>query len=140
MGHREEALAALERALVLAQPEGYVRLFADEGLPMTALLRGLSAQDSVARYVAALLAALGDEPSSRIASSVAGRGGLEEPLTEREQDVLRLLAMGRSTPEIARALYVEVNTVRTHVKHLYAKLDVHSRDQAVWRARELGLL
>ena len=54
--------------------------------------------------------------------------------------MLRLLAVGQPTPEIARALYVEVNTVRTHVKHLYAKLDVHSRDQAVWRARQLSLL
>jgi LuxR family maltose regulon positive regulatory protein len=54
--------------------------------------------------------------------------------------VLRLLAAGQSTPEIARALYVDVNTVRTHVKHLYGKLGVHSRDQAVWRARELSLL
>jgi LuxR family maltose regulon positive regulatory protein len=71
---------------------------------------------------------------------VAGRGGLEEPLTRRERDVLRLLAAGQSSPEIARTLYVEVNTVKTHLKHLYDKLGVHSRDQAVWRARELNLL
>jgi LuxR family maltose regulon positive regulatory protein len=68
------------------------------------------------------------------------RRPLADPLTDRELEVLRLLAAGRSTPEIARSLYVEVNTVRTHVKHLYGKLDVHSRDQAVWRAREMGLL
>jgi LuxR family maltose regulon positive regulatory protein len=61
-------------------------------------------------------------------------------LTERELDVLRLLAAGRSNPEIARALYVEVNTVKTHVKNLYGKLGVHSRVQVAKRARELGLL
>jgi LuxR family maltose regulon positive regulatory protein len=140
LGHREEALAVLEQALFLAQPEGYVGLFVDAGSPMTVLLRRLSAKANVASYVATLLAALGDEQSPRIPSPVAGRGGLEEPLTERERDVLRLLAAGQSTPEIARAQHVEVNTVRTHVKHLYAKLGVHSRDQAVWRARELALL
>jgi LuxR family maltose regulon positive regulatory protein len=69
-----------------------------------------------------------------------GRESLEEPLTDRELDVLRLLAAGQSTPEIARTLYVEVNTVRTHVKHLYAKLGAHSRDQAVWRAQALTLI
>jgi LuxR family maltose regulon positive regulatory protein len=65
---------------------------------------------------------------------------LTEPLTERELDVLRLLAVGQSNPEIARTLYVEVNTVKTHVKSLYGKLGVHSRVQAVRRARELTLI
>ena len=69
-------------------------------------------------------------------AAVPRREGLEEPLTERELDVLRLLAAGQSNPEIVRALYVELNTV----KHLYDKLGVHSRDQAVWRARELTLI
>jgi LuxR family maltose regulon positive regulatory protein len=61
-------------------------------------------------------------------------------LTERERDVLRLLAAGRSNPEIARILYVELNTVKTHVKSLYGKLGVHSRVQATQRAQELGLI
>jgi LuxR family maltose regulon positive regulatory protein len=65
---------------------------------------------------------------------------LNEPLTGRERDVLRLLAAGQSNPEIARSLYVELNTVKTHVKSLYGKLGVHSRMDAVRRARELGLL
>jgi LuxR family transcriptional regulator, maltose regulon positive regulatory protein len=139
LGHREEALAELEQALLLAQPEAYVGLFADEGPPMAELLRRLSAQTSVAGYVATLLSALGYEQIPRIPSSVAGQGGLEEPLTERELDVLRLLAAGQSNPDIARTLHVEVNTVKTHLKSLYGKLDVHGRVQAARRARELGL-
>jgi DNA-binding CsgD family transcriptional regulator len=75
-----------------------------------------------------------------IAAHFAFPKGVWAELTERELDVLRLLAVGQPTPEIARTLYVEVNTVRIHVKHLYGKLDVHSRDQAVWRARELSLI
>ncbi|MGH2408906.1 MAG: response regulator transcription factor, partial [Chloroflexota bacterium] len=76
------------------------------------------------------------------AHSPGSPGGLPltDRLTERERDVLRLLAAGRSNHEIARALYVEVNTVKTHVKNLYAKLGVHSRVQVIQHARELGLL
>jgi LuxR family maltose regulon positive regulatory protein len=140
LGQGEEALAVLEQALLRAQPEGYVGLFTDEGPPMAVLLRRLSTQTPVAGYVARLHTALGVEQSPAIPSSQAGRGGQEEPLTPRERDVLRLLAAGQSNPEIARTLYVEVNTVKTHVKHLYDKLGVHSRDQAIWRARELTLL
>jgi ATP/maltotriose-dependent transcriptional regulator MalT len=107
---------------------------------MGLLLRQLSAHTRLASYVAALLSTLGDEQVPDIPAAVPRRGGLEEPLTERELDVLRLLAAGQSNPEIARTLYVELNTVKTHVKHLYDKLGVHSRDQAVWRARELTLI
>jgi LuxR family maltose regulon positive regulatory protein len=135
----DEALAVLEQALVLAQPEGYVGLFADEGPPMVALLRRLWAQPSVARYVATLLSALGSSQIPGILPPVMSRGG-QEPLTDRELDVLRLLAAGQSNPEIARMLYVEVNTVKTHVKSLYGKLGAHSRVEAVHRARELTLL
>jgi LuxR family maltose regulon positive regulatory protein len=140
LGHREEAVATLEQALILAQPEGYVGLFADEGLPMTVLLRRLSARVSVAGNVATLLSALGSAQIPDILPSAPDRGGLEEPLTDRELDVLRLLAVGQSNPDIARTLYVEVNTVKTHVKSLYGKLGVHSRVQSVRRARELSLL
>jgi LuxR family maltose regulon positive regulatory protein len=75
-----------------------------------------------------------------LSPSGPGRPAIAEPLTERELDVLRLLAAGQSNPEIARALYIEANTVKTHVKSLYGKLGVHSRVQAVQRARELGCL
>jgi LuxR family maltose regulon positive regulatory protein len=87
-----------------------------------------------------LLSALGSAQISDILPSAPDRGGLEEPLTDRELDVLRLLAVGQSNPDIARTLYVEVNTVKTHVKSLYGKLGVHSRVQSVRRARELSLL
>jgi LuxR family maltose regulon positive regulatory protein len=68
------------------------------------------------------------------------RAGLIEPLTDRELDVLRLLAAGRSNAEMAAELFVETSTVKTHLVHVYSKLDVHSRTQAVARARALGLL
>jgi LuxR family maltose regulon positive regulatory protein len=153
LGEPAPALVAVEQALALAEPERYVRAFADEGPPMAALLRRLGARGSGSPFISTVLEALeahgsGGHPGGT--RSMAGRSVLApsspsdapvaEPLTDRERDVLRLLAVGQSTPEIARALYLEVNTVRTHVKHLYGKLGVHSRDQAVWRARELTLL
>jgi LuxR family maltose regulon positive regulatory protein len=139
-------LVALEQALALAEPGGYVRVFVDEGRPMAALLRQGHAHGVLPQFMATLLAALdGQGPGSTAQPSVPGptsAGGptVAEPLTERERDVLRLLAAGRSNPEIARILYVEVNTVKTHVKSLYGKLGVHSRVQATQRAQELGLL
>jgi LuxR family maltose regulon positive regulatory protein len=98
------------------------------------------------QFVATLLAAFdGQVPGSTAQPSVlapisAGGPTVAEPLTERERDVLRLLAAGRSNPEIARILYVEVNTVKTHVRSLFGKLGVHRRVQAAQRAQELGLI
>jgi LuxR family maltose regulon positive regulatory protein len=146
LGETAPALAALEQALALAEPEGYVRVFVDEGRPMAALLRQGYAHGMLPHFMATLLAALDAHgPGSTAQPSVlaptsAGGPSVAEPLTERERDVLRLLAAGRSNPEIARTLYVEVNTVKTHAKSLYGKLGVHSRVQAVKRAQELGLL
>jgi LuxR family maltose regulon positive regulatory protein len=146
LGETAPAVAALERALALAEPEGCVRVIVDEGRPMAALLRQLHAHGTASGYATALLAALESHPQRDIQKATRPHGGeslrlpLTEPLTERELDVLRLLAAGQSNPQIARALYVEVNTVKTHVKSLYGKLGVHSRVQAVRRARELGLL
>jgi LuxR family maltose regulon positive regulatory protein len=149
LGETVPALAALEEALALAEPEGCVRVFVDEGRPMAALLRQLHAHGSLPQFIATLLHAQdgqGPEGSRRtggpsvLSPSGPGRPAIAEPLTERELDVLRLLAAGQSNPEIARALYIEANTVKTHVKSLYGKLGVHSRVQAVQRARELGCL
>jgi LuxR family maltose regulon positive regulatory protein len=146
LGEAAPALAALEPALALAEPEGYVRVFVDEGRPMAALLRQGHAHGMLPHVMATLLAAFdGQEPGSTAQPTVraptsAGGPSVAEPLTERERDVLRLLAAGRSNPEIARILYVEVNTVKTHVKSLFGKLGVHSRVQAAQRAQELGLL
>jgi len=129
------ALDSLARAVALAEPEGYVRVFIDEGPPMAALLK-LAAKDRKApRYVRRLLGAV---------VSAEGRASVEqpliEPLSERELEVLRLLSGELGGPDIARELVVSPNTVRTHTKSIYAKLGVNSRRAAVRRAAELGLL
>jgi LuxR family transcriptional regulator, maltose regulon positive regulatory protein len=125
------ALASLQRAVTLAEPEGYIRIFADEGPPMASLLRAAAKQGIARNYVRRLLAAVTkDAPASQ---------GLIEPLSERELDVLRLLGTDLDGPEIARELIVSLNTVRTHTKNIYAKLGVNNRRAAVRRARELDL-
>ena len=136
-GDIPRALAPLERALTLAEPEGYVRVFVDEGPPMASLLRsGRETAGSPRSYVRRLLAAVGrtDGPSAR------PHQGLVEPLSERELDVLRLLGTDLDGPDIARELVVSLNTVRTHTKNIYAKLGVNNRRAAVRRAAELDLL
>jgi LuxR family transcriptional regulator, maltose regulon positive regulatory protein len=134
--HWTAALASLEQALVRAEPEGYVRLFLDEGTAMVALLRDAYAHDVTPAYVTALLAACGE----RIDTVPAPQAGdLLEPLTERERDVLRLLVAGLSNAAIARELVVTVGTVKSHVNHLYGKLGVTSRTQAIARAHALHI-
>jgi LuxR family maltose regulon positive regulatory protein len=129
------ALAALERAMTLAEPEGYVRVFADEGPPMTSLLRSAAKQGIRRDYVRRLLAATdGAEHGGAVEQT------LIEPLSERELDVLRLLATELDGPAIARELTVSLNTMRTHTKNIYTKLAVTNRRAAVRRAAELGLL
>ena len=135
LGDIPAALACLERAVTLAEPEGYVRIFADEGPPMALLLRAAAKQGIAGTYVRRLLAAVGEaEHDSPV------RQALIEPLSERELDVLRLLGSELDGPAIARELMVSLNTVRTHTKHIYAKLAVTSRRAAVRRAQELDLL
>ena len=128
------ALASLHRAVTLAEPEGYVRIFADEGPPLAALLRTLAKQGAAPGYVRQLLAAV-----SKTADSTPASQGLIEPLSARELDVLRLLGTDLDGPEIARELIVSLNTLRTHTRNIYAKLGVNSRRAAVRRARELDL-
>jgi LuxR family maltose regulon positive regulatory protein len=128
------ALAALEQALTLAEPEGYVRVFIDEGPPMTALLRAAAQHGRRPNYARRLLAS----DSARARPAPAQRG-LVEPLSERELHVLRLLRTELSGPDIARELTVSLNTIRTHTKSIYAKLSVNNRRAAVRRAEELDL-
>ncbi len=131
--HRAQAaLAALDQALRLAEPEGFVRLFLDEGAPLVTLLRQAVAQDRHARYALHLLKAVGE--------TAAAPQPLLEPLSERELDVLRRVAAGYSNKEIAQDLVVAASTVKRHISNMYGKLEVGSRIQAVARARELGLL
>ena len=129
------ALDALRRAVTLAEPEGYLRVFADEGAPMAALLKALARQGPAGAYVRQLLAAV-----TRGEGPAPARQGLVEPLSERELDVLRLLGSDLDGPDIARELSVSLNTMRTHTKNIYAKLGVTSRRAAVRQAQELDLL
>jgi LuxR family transcriptional regulator, maltose regulon positive regulatory protein len=135
LGNTTAALAALERVMTLAEPEGYVRVFADEGPPMAALLKAGAKQGISRHYARRLLAAMSEaEHESPV------RQALIDPLSERELDVLRLLGSELDGPAIARELTVSLNTVRTHTKNIYAKLAVTSRRAAVRRAQELDLL
>lgn len=132
-GSAPTALASLARAVTLAEPEGYVRLFTDEGPPMAALLKTLRRQPSAPGYVNRLIAAT-------VSTSAAAAQPLVEPLSERELEVLRLLGGDLGGPEIARHLSVSLNTIRTHTKSIYSKLGTTSRRAAVHRARELNLI
>jgi LuxR family maltose regulon positive regulatory protein len=149
----EEALAFLAEALTLAEPEGYVRTFVDAGEPMAELLRRAASQGIAPDYVGKLLAAFeeGVRPSSRLsrysgrvrgASSPSSqlRSGLVEPLSERELEVLQLLVEGQTYQEIAQALCVSVNTIKTHLKNIYGKLGVGNRREATAQAKKLGLV
>ena len=133
-GHIPAALTCLERALTLAEPEGYVRVFVDEGPPIGSLLRAAEKQGTTRNYVRRLLAAV-----SQTRQDSPVRQALIDPLSERELDVLRLLGTELDGPAIARELMVSLNTVRTHTKNIYTKLAVTSRRAAVRRAAELDL-
>jgi LuxR family maltose regulon positive regulatory protein len=136
-GKQDEALEPLVRALALAEPEGYVRTFVDEGAPMAALLRRAASRGIAPVYTHKLLAAF--EPDKRPGEPPTAKA-LIEPLSEREIEVLRLLNTELSGPEIARELVIALSTLRTHTQNIYGKLDVHNRMQAVAQAERLGLL
>jgi LuxR family maltose regulon positive regulatory protein len=142
---KEQAVSTLARTLALAEPEGYVRTFVDEGAPMGDLFSAtLEARqrdhlDAAGRisvsYIARLLATVAQE-----ATAPAADERLSEALTEREMEVLALIAAGESNQEIAAKLFVSTSTVKTHINRLYRKLGARSRTQAIARARELDLI
>ena len=134
LGDIPAALVFVQRVVTLAEPEGYVRVFIDEGPPMASLLRAAAKQGTAGTYVRRLLAA-----ATETEHDGPVRQDLIEPLSDRELEVLRLLGTDLDGPEIARELMVSLNTVRTHTKNIYAKLAVTSRRAAVRRAAELGL-
>ena len=134
-GDLSAALVSLERALTLAEPEGYLRLFVDEGSPMAILLAAAIKRGIVPTYARQLLSACG-----QVEGRVPIEQDLIEPLSDRELDVLRLLGTDLDGPAIARELMVSLNTMRTHTKSIYGKLGVNSRRAAVSRAAELALL
>ncbi|HSG18945.1 MAG TPA: LuxR C-terminal-related transcriptional regulator, partial [Anaerolineae bacterium] len=129
----KSALYHLNYALSLAKPEGYVRIFIDEGEPMAAMLRRATAAGMFPEYTGLLLKAFGTPTS---VDSLL----LPETLSARELEVLRLIAAGLANREIAEELVVSLGTIKTHINHIYQKLDVRSRTQAVARARELDLV
>jgi LuxR family maltose regulon positive regulatory protein len=147
LGRPEEARAALLQAISLGRPEGYVRVFLDLGWSLYELLEGSAASAPVAGdYVRDLLDAFRHEREvqrSRVAEKAPLAPtlvqALAEPLTERELEVLHLLAEGLSNKEIGDRLVVAPSTVKQHLKNIYGKLDVHSRTQAVARGQELKL-
>jgi LuxR family maltose regulon positive regulatory protein len=152
LGATDEALEQLERALTLAEPEGFVRVFVDEGLPMAALLERVirerqddgsyndSPDGAPDVYAGRLLEHFALQPASGNGGPRRGRTPGLEPLSGREVEVLELVAAGLSNAEIAGELYLSVGTVKAHVHHIFGKLLVRNRSQAVARARELRLL
>ena len=160
-GDSERAILALTECLTWAEPEGYLRTFLDEGRPLQTLLAQWLARAGTSPlrdYAIHLLSQFDAEPrtlaaarerafptgapsaSHRVSSGEPSRQPLVEPLSERELEVLRLIALGQTNAEIARQLIVAPGTVKAHASHIYHKLDVTNRTEAVVRAQQLGLL
>ena len=134
-GESEQAVQAIGEALALAAPGGLLRPFVDEGPPLAALLRDAVKQGIAPVFAQQVLAAFGETAVAPLPTAQP----LPDPLSERELEVLRLLATALTGPEIARELMISLNTLRTHTKNIYSKLGVNSRRTAVRRAAELDL-
>lgn len=133
-GDGAAAMPNLEQALRMAEPEGYARLFADMGLPMARMLQEARARAVQPEYVTELLGAFSGDLSETV------EGTLPEPLSPREQEVLKLMAAGLTNREIGERLVISPQTVKKHSGNIYGKLGVRSRTEAAARARELDLL
>ena len=147
-GNLPLALASLERALTLAEPEGYVRLFVDEGEPMRLLILNFrswiekqpSGQDHpLLGYVEKLITAFA-RPAEKQSTSSNVKSEMIEPLSPRELEILQLIAQGLSNPEIGKRLFLALDTIKGHNRRIFDKLQVHRRTEAVARAHELGLI
>jgi LuxR family transcriptional regulator, maltose regulon positive regulatory protein len=141
LGQKDQAVQGLGDALALAEPGGFMRIFIDEGLPMAELLSEAIARGVATDYAGKLLAAFEiekhpDKPKSELSHTQ----GLVEPLSQRELEVLQLIAQGLSNGEIGKRLFLALNTVKGHNRIIFDKLQVQSRTEAVARARQLGLL
>jgi LuxR family transcriptional regulator, maltose regulon positive regulatory protein len=148
-GDLRSALASLEHALFLAQPEGYVRIFVDEGEPMRSLISDFRSQfkqhsgghdHPLSGYVDKLLAAFKIQGAKAQSTTTARKPEMIEPLSQRELEVLRLIAQGLSNREIGERLFLALSTVKGHARLIFDKLQVQSRTEAVAHAHELGLL
>jgi LuxR family maltose regulon positive regulatory protein len=141
LDEKDRAVDLLADALALAEPGGFIRTFVDEALPMAQLLSEAAAQGIMPDYVGKLLAVFADEEQKdKDKSSSPGAQPLVEPLSQRELEVLRLIALGLSNHEISKRLFLALDTVKGHNRRIYDKLQVQRRTEAVARARELGLL
>jgi LuxR family maltose regulon positive regulatory protein len=141
-GRRQKAMATLQEAVSRAAPEGYIRIFLDEGAAMRALLADLAStlatRDRLLSFVETLLDAFPAAAESR--RKEVGPANLAEPLTERELEILALLAEGLTNRQIADRLFIARGTVKAHAASIYGKLDVHNRTEAAARGRELNLI
>jgi LuxR family maltose regulon positive regulatory protein len=144
-GHPQEAYTDLERALAIAEPEGYVRIFLDEGQPIQRLLAQwlAHADRGILRdYAIHLLSHFDAEPATAVITQerTTPTGDLVEPLSPRELEILHLIALGSTNKEIAQQLVIATGTVKAHTSSIYRKLDVTNRTEAVARARQLSIL
>jgi LuxR family maltose regulon positive regulatory protein len=149
LGELENSLATLSQALALAEPEGYLRVFLDEGEPMRSLIAGIKLmienqtdQEISINYLNKILSAFQISSFQPFRQSTVGdlQSSILDPLSERELEVLRLMASGLSNRDIARRDVVSINTVKTQVKSIYSKLGAHTRADALTAARRLGLI
>ncbi len=140
-GEKEQAMHLLVDALAMAEPGGFIRLFVDEGLSMAHLLSTAAARGIMPDYIRKLLAAFESEKQqSENSSSPLPAQPLLEPLSQRELEVLRLIAQGLSNQEISERLFLALGTVKGHNQKIFGKLQVQRRTEAIARARQLGLL
>jgi LuxR family maltose regulon positive regulatory protein len=141
-GDANRAMQVLERALTLAEPRGFYRIFVDEGPSMAPLLYQALDRGIAPDYANRLLQAFPIDEPQQVEPSVSqvSESGYIEPLSEREIEVLQLIAEGLTNPEIAARLILSLYTVKSHTRNIYGKLDVNNRTQAVTKARTLGIL
>jgi LuxR family maltose regulon positive regulatory protein len=137
MGEKDEALESFEKSLTLTEPEGYLRLFLEQGDIIITLLETAIAQGVRPEFAVRILSAF---PNHQDAVSAPKQVGLIDPLTGREMEVLNLICEGYSNQKIADAMVVSINTVKKHTSNIYAKLGVRNRAQAVLKAREINLI
>jgi LuxR family maltose regulon positive regulatory protein len=137
-GDITRAMTTLEKALSLAEPGGFIRTFIDEGPPIKALLKKMKVEDGKMKgYTQNLITAFTDKAQQPSSTSPQP---LIEPLSDREIEVLQLIAEGLTNPEVGSRLYLSLHTVKTHTRNIYGKLGAHNRTEAVAKARALGVL
>jgi LuxR family maltose regulon positive regulatory protein len=140
-GEKDQAVQVLAEALTVAEPEGFIRLFVDEGPLMAQLLLEAASRGIKPDYTGKLLAVF--ETEKRVSQGKPGlppAGLLIEPLSQREQKILQLISQGLSNREIGERLFLALDTIKGHNRNIFDKLQVQSRTEAVARAHELGLI